>query len=120
MSSALDLNGEEKKDTEDDKSGMNKMHEMLEQYAESFHEWSSLQNQSDEDEEKDEDELNQIWDQKIYCTHHSDSNKIQAIAGKYRVSHDIFIQNSKTYKYEWNSAPIDDTNVMCSVADVAR
>ena len=47
-------------------------------------------------------------------------NKTQAIAGKYRVSHDIFIQNSKTYKYAWNSAPIDDTNVMCSVADVAR
>ena len=56
-----DLNGEETKESGDGESGMDKVHEMLERYAESFHEWSSLQNQSDEDEEKDEDdELNQI------------------------------------------------------------
>ena len=29
-----------------EESGMDKVHEMLERYAESFHEWSSLQNQS--------------------------------------------------------------------------
>ena len=61
MRSVLDLNGEEKKEAGDDESGMDKVHELLERYAESFHEWSLLQNQSDGDEEKDEDdELNQI------------------------------------------------------------
>jgi hypothetical protein len=61
------MNKKEEKTTEltetiaNKESGTNKAHEMLERYAESFHEWSSLQNQSDEDEEKDEDdELNQI------------------------------------------------------------
>merc|ERR1712166_1524805 len=42
MSSVLDLNGEEKKEAGDGESGMNNVHEMLEQYAESFHEWSLL------------------------------------------------------------------------------
>ena len=39
MSSLLDLNGEEKKTTRDNESGMSRVHEMMERYAESFHEW---------------------------------------------------------------------------------
>ena len=43
-------------------------------------------------------------------------NKTQTIAGQERGSHDVLIQNTKTYQYALNSSPIDDTGVMRSVA----
>ena len=46
--------------------------------------------------------------------------KTQAIAGQDRGSHDLFILNAKTSQYACNSAPIDDTDVMRSVAAVGR
>ena len=39
-----------------------------------------------------------------------------AIAGQDRGSCTFFIQNTKTYQYTWYIAPIDDTDVLRSVA----
>ena len=47
-------------------------------------------------------------------------NKTQAIAGQDRDNHEVFLQNTKTSQYAWNSAPIDDTDVMRSVAALGR
>ena len=47
-------------------------------------------------------------------------NKTQDISGKDRGSHDIFIKIIKTSHYAWNSAPIDDTNVMRKIAAFGR
>ena len=47
-------------------------------------------------------------------------NKTQDIAGQYRVSHDVFFQNGKTYQYAWNSSPIDGTEVVSIIEDVGR
>ena len=47
-------------------------------------------------------------------------NKTQAISGQDRVSRDVFIINAKTSQYTCNIAPINDTNVMRSVAAVGR
>ena len=52
--------------------------------------------------------------------YHQFLSKIQAIAGKHRVSHDIFIQNAKTSQYACNSSPIDDTKLMSSIVDIGR
>ena len=50
--------------------------------------------------------------------YHRFLKKTQTIAGKDFGSHDIFIQNEKKSHYAWNSAPIDDINVMRIVAAV--
>ena len=47
-------------------------------------------------------------------------NKTQTIVVQDRGSHDVFIQNTKTSQYARNSNPIDDTDVMLSVAAVGR
>ena len=56
----------------------------------------------------------------IIGKYHQFLNKTQAITGQYHGSHDVFIQNAKTSKYAWNRSPINDTNVMHSVAGVGR
>ena len=50
--------------------------------------------------------------------YHRFLNIKQAIAGQDRGIHEVFIQNTNTYQYAWNSAPIDDTNVMRIIAAV--
>ena len=52
--------------------------------------------------------------------YHRFLNKTQAIAGQDRGTHEVFQQNAKTSQYAWNSAPIDDTDVMRSVAAIGR
>ena len=52
--------------------------------------------------------------------YHRFLNKTQAIVGKNRGSHDVLILDAKTSQYAWNSAPINDTDMMHSVADVGR
>ena len=52
--------------------------------------------------------------------YHQLQKKTQATARQHGVIHDVFIQNDKTSQYTWNSAPINDTNVMRSVAAVGR
>ena len=47
-------------------------------------------------------------------------NKTQAISGQDLISHDLLIQNAKTSQYAWKKYPIDDTEVMRSVAAVGR
>ena len=42
-------------------------------------------------------------------------NKNQTITSTDRGSHDKFIQNTKTRQYVWNSAPIDDTDIIVSL-----
>ena len=56
----------------------------------------------------------------IIKKYHRFLNKIQSITEQYHGSYDIFIQNAKTSQYVWNSAPIDDTNAMRSVAAVGK
>ena len=48
--------------------------------------------------------------------YHRFLNKIQTITVTDRGSHDNFIQNAKTRQYAWNSAPIDDTDIPCSLS----
>ena len=50
--------------------------------------------------------------------YHRFLNKTQVIVGQYCGSHDLFIQNAKTSQYACNSAQINNTDVICSVADV--
>ena len=52
--------------------------------------------------------------------YHRFLNKTQAIAGNDRGTHDVYIQNAKTSQYAWNSAPIDGTDVVRSMAAVGR
>ena len=52
--------------------------------------------------------------------YHRFLNNTQAIVGQDYGGRDVFIQNEKTYQYARNSAPIDDTNVIQSVAAVVR
>ena len=52
--------------------------------------------------------------------YHKFPKKIQAVAGKYCGSHDVFIQNAKTSQYAWKSVSIYVTNVMRSIASVGR
>ena len=47
-------------------------------------------------------------------------NKTQAIAGQYHGIHYVLIQNKNIYHYMWNSNPINDANVMRSIADAGR
>ena len=47
-------------------------------------------------------------------------NKTQSIAGQDRGTHEIFLQNAKTSQYACNSAPIDGTDILRSVAAVGR
>ena len=47
-------------------------------------------------------------------------NKTQTITGTDRGRHGKFIQNSKTIKYVWNSARIEDTDIPRSLASILR
>ena len=47
-------------------------------------------------------------------------NKVETIDGNDRGSHDGFIRTAKTAQYAWNSAPIDGTDVVRSLAAVGR
>lgn len=47
-------------------------------------------------------------------------NKIQTIDGTNRGTHDGFIRTAKTAQFAWNSAPIDGTDVVRSLAAVGR
>ena len=47
-------------------------------------------------------------------------NKTQKITGGDWRTHSGFIQNANTSHYSWNSAPIDDTDVMRRVSAVGR
>lgn len=47
-------------------------------------------------------------------------NKTQTIVGADTGTNHSFVENSKTSQYAWNSAPIDDTNILRSLADVGR
>ena len=52
--------------------------------------------------------------------YHRFLNKTQEIAGQDRGMHDVFLLNAKTSHYSWNSAPIDGTDILRSVAAVRR
>ena len=52
--------------------------------------------------------------------YHRFINKTQAIVGNDRGTHDVYIQNSKTSQYAWNSAPIDGTDITRSMAAAGR
>ena len=52
--------------------------------------------------------------------YHRFLNKTQAISGNDRGTHDVYIQNAKTSQYAWNSAPIDDTDIVRSMAAIGR
>ena len=47
-------------------------------------------------------------------------NKIQAIAGQYRDTHDVFLRHAKTSQYACNSAPTDGTDILRIFAAVSR
>ena len=47
-------------------------------------------------------------------------NKTQTICGNDRCTHESFTTNIKTSQYAWNSAPIDNTDVIRSVAALGR
>ena len=47
-------------------------------------------------------------------------NKAQAIAGNDHGTNVIILLNIKISQYAWNSAPIDNTNITRSMADVGR
>ena len=52
--------------------------------------------------------------------YHRFLNKTQTINGEDRGLYHTFIENSKTSQYAWNSAPIDNTNILRCVAVVGR
>ena len=52
--------------------------------------------------------------------YHCFLNKNQTITDTDRGSHDKFIQNAKTSEYAWNSAPIYDNDIPCSLAAIGR
>ena len=52
--------------------------------------------------------------------YHHFLNKTHAIAGQDRGTHYIFLHNVKTSEYNQNSAPIDGTYILRSVADVGK
>ena len=52
--------------------------------------------------------------------YHRFLNKTQAIAGNDRGTHQVYIQNAKTSQYAWNSAPIDNTDIIRSMVAVGR
>ena len=43
---------------------------------------------------------------------------MQAIAGEERCAYEVFLKNAKTSQYAWNSAPIDGTDILRSVAAI--
>ena len=51
---------------------------------------------------------------------HRFMNKVETIAGTDRGTHDGFIRTAKTAQFAWNSAPIDGTDVVRSLAAVGR
>ena len=53
-------------------------------------------------------------------TYHQFLNKTLAIAEQDRGSRDIFIQSAKIYHYACNSYPINDTDMVHSVAAVGK
>ena len=56
-----------------------------------------------------------------YVEHyHRFLNKTKAIAGNDRGTHDVYIQNTKTSQYAWNSALIDSTYVTRSMTAIGR
>ena len=52
--------------------------------------------------------------------YHRFLNKTQTIAGNERGTHLTILQNAKLSQYAWNSAPIDNTDVVRSLAAVGR
>ena len=52
--------------------------------------------------------------------YHRFLNKTQTIHGNDRGTHNVFLQNAKTSQFAWNSAPIDNTDVVRSLAAVGR
>ena len=52
--------------------------------------------------------------------YHRFLNKTQTICGNNRGTHESFITNVKTLQYAWNSAPIDNTDIIRSVAAVGQ
>ena len=47
-------------------------------------------------------------------------NKTQTIHGNARGTHNVFLQNAQTSQFAWNSAPMDNTDVVRSQAAVGR
>ena len=52
--------------------------------------------------------------------YHRFINKAQEIAGNNRGTHKVYLQNAKTSQYAWNSAPIDNTDIIRSMAAIGR
>jgi len=52
--------------------------------------------------------------------YHRFLNKTQAIAGNDRGTHQVYIQNAQTSQYAWNSAPVDNTDIIRSMVAVGR
>lgn len=52
--------------------------------------------------------------------YHRFLNKTQTIAGNERGTHLTILQNAKLSQYAWNSAPIDNTDIIRSLAAVGR
>jgi hypothetical protein len=52
--------------------------------------------------------------------YHRFLNKTQTIAGQDRGTHQVFTKNAKTSQYAWNSALIDGTDIIRSMAAVGR
>ena len=52
--------------------------------------------------------------------YHHALNETQATAGQDKGTHGVFIQNVKTSHYSWNSATIDGTYIIRSVAAIGQ
>ena len=52
--------------------------------------------------------------------YHHVLNETQATAGQDKGTHGVFIQNVKTSHYSWNSATIDGTYIIRSVAAIGQ
>ena len=52
--------------------------------------------------------------------YHIFTNKTQTIEGQDRGTHLSIFQNPETSQYAWNSTPIDNTNILQSLATVRR
>ena len=52
--------------------------------------------------------------------YHRFLNKTQAIAGNDCGTHKVYLQNTKKSQYVWNSAPIDNADVTCTMAAIGR
>ena len=52
--------------------------------------------------------------------YHRFLNKIQTIVGQDQGTHHSFIEHNKTSQYDWNSAPIDDTDIPRCLPAIGR